>query len=498
MRQYQLKIISGFVHQHAIVLLALISVIGGVLRFSTLIDREFWFDEAYTGLLILQDWGAMLSVIQSDVHPPLYFAVLKIWASIFGSGEYALRSFSAILGTALIPLTYLMTQRLWKDRRERIVPLAAALIVAVNPFFVAYSQEVRAYALVAVLMTLAATFFFHALHATPGRFTPAWGGVAICCGLAFLTHYLSIFGTLTMGMLWCLHLLTHRAEHPQRIRSIIYTHIPTIVIGVLIVVPWLPSVMAQYQDATPLVWIPQARLSFIFRSIAAFLFGVDAHALGIPPVRLFTSLLSPSFVGFVIALVVIPLTIYLLTERSRESGDRLFSIFFLWLFPILLVVLLSLFGIQHWYVERYLITYSLFFLVYVCVLFREYRSGAVWLVLLIYIGALFSLAPLAANLGYRPLAHAIQTQYPTARIITTDPYDFFILRYYLRTNIKLYDANNTHQYSTWDMTTLDDILQTTDAILSTDIIVTQHTTPPPFTTTPLQSIEQFTLYTYEQ
>lgn len=482
---------------YAIVILALITVIGGVLRFSTLIEREFWFDEAYTGLLIAQDWGAMLSVIQSDVHPPLYYALLKIWASLFGSGEFALRSFSALLGTALIPLTYLMTQRLWKSTGERTAPLAAALLIAVNPFFITYSQEVRAYALVAVLMTLAAAFFFHALHTSPTRFTRAWAGVALCCGLAFLTHYLSIFGTLTMGILWCLHLLTHRAEHPQRSRSIIRNHIPTIVIGALIVLPWLPSVWAQYQDATPLVWIPQARLSFIFRSMSAFLFGVDAHALGVPPVRMLTSLLSPAFVGFIIALVLIPLTIYLLTERSRESGDRLFSIFFLWLFPILLVVLLSLLGFQHWYVERYLITYGLFFLVYLCVLFRVYRPGAVWLVLLVYIGSLFYLTPPAVNLGYRSLAHTIQTEYPTARIVTTDPYDFYILRYYLRTNIKLYDTDNTHQYSTWDMTTLDDILQSTDALQSTDIIVT-HTDTLPFPTTPLQSIEQFTLHTYEQ
>lgn len=498
MRQHQLKTISVFVHRHAILFLTLITVIGGALRFSTLVDREFWFDEAYTGLLIAQDWGIMLDVIQSDVHPPLYYALLKIWAGMFGSGEYALRSLSALLGTALIPLTYAMTQRLWKNTRERIAPMAAALLIAVNPFFIAYSQEVRAYALVALLMTLAAAFFFHALHTSPARFTPAWGGVAVCCGLAFLTHYLSIFGTLTMGMLWCLHLLTHRREHQQRIRSIIRNHMPTVVIGALIVLPWLPSVWAQYQDATPLVWIPQARLSFIFRSIAAFLFGVDAHALGVPLVRMFTSLLSPTFVGFLIALVVIPLTIYLLTERSREAGDRLFLIFFLWLFPIIIIVLLSLLGIQHWYIERYLITYGLFFLVYLCVLFYEYRLGAVWLFLFLYSASLFYLVPHAANPGYRLLTQTIHSQYPTARIVTTDPYDFFILRYYFRTNIKLYDAGNAHQYSTWDMTTLDDILPSTDAIQSTDIVVTQNTARPPFTTTPLQSIEQFTLHTYEQ
>jgi uncharacterized membrane protein len=73
---------------------ALIAAFSAILRFLSLGQRDFWYDEAYTGNLIRLSWDRLWSVLVSDVHPPLYIVLLKLYAAVFGDGVMALRSFS--------------------------------------------------------------------------------------------------------------------------------------------------------------------------------------------------------------------------------------------------------------------------------------------------------------------------------------------------------------------------------------------------------------------
>ena len=52
-----------------IILLLLLSVF---LRFHRLDLAPFWYDEAFTGLLMRLDLPAMLDATAGDTHPPLY------------------------------------------------------------------------------------------------------------------------------------------------------------------------------------------------------------------------------------------------------------------------------------------------------------------------------------------------------------------------------------------------------------------------------------------
>ena len=168
--------------------LGLVLVTGAALRFATLDAQSLWYDEAVTVGLLRMDLGSMLEAIpDSESTPPLYYVVGWLWAQIFGTGEAGLRSLPALLGTATIPLGWALGRRLAGERAG----LAAAALVAVNPMLVWFSQEARAYALLALLGALSALLWLRALERP--RATPrllAWGAVA---ALLLATHYYAAF-----------------------------------------------------------------------------------------------------------------------------------------------------------------------------------------------------------------------------------------------------------------------------------------------------------------
>jgi 4-amino-4-deoxy-L-arabinose transferase-like glycosyltransferase len=167
--------------------LALVFVAGAALRVATLGTQSLWFDEAVTAQLVRMDLPGMLSAIpDSESSPPLYYVLAWLWSRLFGTGEVALRSLPALLGTATIPVVWVLGRRLGGERAG----LAAAALVAVNPMLVWFSQEARAYALLALLGALSALLWLQALEAPRPRRLVAWGTVA---ALALATHYYAIF-----------------------------------------------------------------------------------------------------------------------------------------------------------------------------------------------------------------------------------------------------------------------------------------------------------------
>jgi len=168
-------------------MLALVCVIGAALRFATLDAQSLWFDEAVTAQLMRLPLPDLLHAIPgSESSPPLYYLLEWLSTQLFGTGEVGLRSLSALLGTATIPVVWALGRRLAGNRAG----LVAAALLAVNPMLIWFSQEARAYALLALLGALAALLWLRALELPKTSRLLAWGIVA---ALALATHYYAIF-----------------------------------------------------------------------------------------------------------------------------------------------------------------------------------------------------------------------------------------------------------------------------------------------------------------
>ncbi len=162
-------------------------VIAAAIRIVVLTNQSYWSDEALTAYEAQLPLGAMLNtVFHVETTPPLYFLLIWAWAHVFGTGEAALRSVSMLAGVALVPITYLSARDLVSPRAGVI----AAALVTFNPFLIWYSQEARAYMLLAALSGASFLWFIRARH-EPSRRNLAWW--AIWSSLALATHFFAGF-----------------------------------------------------------------------------------------------------------------------------------------------------------------------------------------------------------------------------------------------------------------------------------------------------------------
>jgi mannosyltransferase len=121
--------------------LSVVVVLAAALRFYAIGDQSFWYDESYTVDLVGRSFFDMLSAIpHTESTPPLYYVLAWPWRHVFGDSEAGLRSLSALVGTAAVPAAWAAARSFFDSPRA---PLFAALLVAVNPWFVWYSQEAR-------------------------------------------------------------------------------------------------------------------------------------------------------------------------------------------------------------------------------------------------------------------------------------------------------------------------------------------------------------------
>ncbi len=172
-----------------------VTALAAVLRLVTLGSQSYWLDESQAAHELSLSFGSMLHAWSANEwNPPLYLIVAWPWARLFGTGAVALRSLSAIAGVAMVPLLYLAGRELAGARAG----LVAALLAAVNPFMIDYSQQAREYMLMTLLCTASLLCFARAWNAPSSRRLLWW---ALLSGLALLTQYFAGFLIAAEGLL---------------------------------------------------------------------------------------------------------------------------------------------------------------------------------------------------------------------------------------------------------------------------------------------------------
>jgi mannosyltransferase len=189
-------------------ILVSLTVLAAVVRFWRIGHQSFWFDEGFTVADSHASFRRMLGLVHHvELTPPLYFCVAWIWSRIFGLGEVALRSLSAVAGVAMVPATYLIAAKLISRR----VALLAAALVACNPFLIWYSQEARSYITLALFGTLSLLAFVCIRLPNPsGRWLAAW---AVAASLTITTHYYGALAVVPQAI-WLLWI--HRSDRRVR------------------------------------------------------------------------------------------------------------------------------------------------------------------------------------------------------------------------------------------------------------------------------------------
>lgn len=163
------------------------------LRLVGLTATSLWYDETF--MLYHAQQGVIagpLGLLREDNALPLHGLLLALWVPVAGSGEFAARYLSVLLGTLATPLILQLGRRLLGRRSGG---WGAALAFAALPIHVYYAQEVRMYALA---VPLAAAFAVVAWRLVErGRGAAAY----VALGTAMLAAHLYT------GLLWASVLL---------------------------------------------------------------------------------------------------------------------------------------------------------------------------------------------------------------------------------------------------------------------------------------------------
>ncbi|QLE54694.1 glycosyltransferase family 39 protein [Nostoc sp. TCL26-01] len=249
--------------------LALIAIaIAVILRIINLGGREFWYDEVlslllaagqktayqtptdvpvalaqYTSLLSLPVESGLggfiatvknflLSLLGGEPHPPLFFLSQHLWLRLFGSSEAAMRSLNALFSIGAIASAYSLGKVILGHRGG----LLLAALLAVNPFYLFHSLNVRMYGSLVLWTILSATALLHLIDTHQTRKIPQnrrqqllWNILLIgSVAAGFLTFYLYLYWVITLAALVLYLDRRHWWQHGLRLAS-----------GIMLTVPWV-------------------------------------------------------------------------------------------------------------------------------------------------------------------------------------------------------------------------------------------------------------------
>ncbi len=231
--------------------LFLIFVLAAILRYYNNTAVALWHDEAFSVLYISKyGWGEMMHRIVLDVHPPLYYIILRFWSYIFGDSLLSLRSFSILLGVLTVWAGYLFVKKAFNSRN---LGLLAALFLAVNPFQTQYALEARMYTLGTFLVMLSSWLLLRALESKRRK---DWIFYGIAASAMFYTHYYLLFSVAAQA-LYALYYVFREGSWKTTLKE---NQLAGLVISgitaIILYLPWIPALLEQINRVEGGYWIP--------------------------------------------------------------------------------------------------------------------------------------------------------------------------------------------------------------------------------------------------
>lgn len=156
----------------------IILLIGSAIRFYNPTFRSLWGDEAFSFFIAddlalkyvqIAKIGAINAIIKPLIdmtiemakyaHVPFYIVFLSMWINMCGSSELILRISSIIFGILSVAIIYLLAKELF----DRKIAFIASIFLALSPFAIFMSQEIRPYSLVLFFSLLSMLFLWKIL-----------------------------------------------------------------------------------------------------------------------------------------------------------------------------------------------------------------------------------------------------------------------------------------------------------------------------------------------
>lgn len=149
------RIIKNKINLHIILI-----IIGTMYLASGAFHASIWFDESYTVGLINYNLLDLCKIAIYDVHPHLYYILLKLFSYIFGNSIISLRLFSVLGAVVLASLGF---THIRKDFGEKTGFWFTFFAIFFSSSF-KYALQIRMYTWAPVFVTLAAIYAYRMIN----------------------------------------------------------------------------------------------------------------------------------------------------------------------------------------------------------------------------------------------------------------------------------------------------------------------------------------------
>lgn len=318
-----------------IFLFFLILSIGIILRVYRLCSVSFWFDESLP--LVMTGEGIKKALFSFKFYCPIIWdTFIHYYSNIIKDNALLLRLPPIIFGAFSILLLYRLGELIF----DKKTALFSAFLLAISPFHVYYSREIRMYSLISLLSLISVYCLFMAIKENRNVH---WCGYSIANIANIYIHPMMSLFFLAEFIFYIFYI----KKYYHHLRKWIKVNI----IIFILLIPWIISILSGFNLVIKrdnwffeltLAWIPRIILASIFYTFKNFTIGYNA----VRQVYLWAILLF--FMLF----------LYGIFKKNKEKEGMALVLLCL-LVPIFSAYFIS--RLSNCYLDRYFISSSLFY-----------------------------------------------------------------------------------------------------------------------------------------
>ena len=158
-----------------------------IIRCYDLSSNGLWFDESISFNIAKLEISKILKNEVRSCHPPLYYLFLHFWIDLFSDNDFTARILSILWNILLIPAVFILSNKLFKSYK---VSFFSTFLIAISPFHIEFSKELRMYTQVMFFTTTVAVSYLNAINYSNLKY---WSVFLFISLLAIYTHYFSVF-----------------------------------------------------------------------------------------------------------------------------------------------------------------------------------------------------------------------------------------------------------------------------------------------------------------
>jgi len=409
---------------------------------------SLWHDESFSALLIKYDFNEMIARIKMDVHPPLYYILLKGWNSFLGNSLFSLRLFSILFSIMATISIYIFVKQAFKNKN---LALFSSLLFVFSYFQIQYAMEARMYSLGTFLVIISSYFLLKAIETKKWNW---WLFYAVATSLGIYTHYFVVFWIIAQG-LYFVYVIYQDAKFSITAwlkNKNFQLGLSSYILVATSYIPWLGTFIKQNAQVQQDYWIPPINIWSIPNTFAKMTGG---------------EIVDPAKSGYVLVFLMVVIFLALVLFLKRNQAREKWLIVFSLIIPFLLATVLSV--KRPLYVDRYFIFgfpfYAILLSGAILLINNKWTKNFLIIVAILGFSSTFPIRWSKIDIGKKPGMAGASTYLnqefkSNEKIFVGSSFVYFTFKYYNRTNTNplLYAPGFMPHYSGTALLSPEDII----------------------------------------